>query len=133
MNTLIQERHNHSENSITIKMSRRTQKVQIFHSNEKSGLEFFSTHLGHIFGSNVDNELGVILRGKRHHEPESAYDIVRIHSPMIYTDLIEYKIVDDTKAQLLRCFCFNSKLEARDIITAGPHMNYQNFSNLQFR
>ena len=26
MNTLIQEKHNHSENCITIKMSRRTQK-----------------------------------------------------------------------------------------------------------
>ena len=29
MNTLIQERHNHSEGCITVKRSRRTQKVEI--------------------------------------------------------------------------------------------------------
>ena len=33
-----------------------------------------------------------------------AYDIVRIYSLMIYTDNVEYNIVEDTKAPLLRCF-----------------------------
>ena len=100
MNTLIQERHNHSENCITVKVSRRTQKVEIYLANEGSGLAFFSTDLGHIFGSNVGNEFGVMLRGKGPHKPELAYDIVRIHSLMIYTDLIEYNIVGDTAALL---------------------------------
>ena len=30
MNTLIQERHNHCENCVTVKVSRRTQKVEIY-------------------------------------------------------------------------------------------------------
>ena len=60
-------------------------------------------------------------------------DIVRIHSLMIYSDLLEYNIVGDTKAPLLRCFPLNSKLKGGDIITTGQYMNYQTFSNLQFR
>ena len=57
MNTLLQDRHNHSENCITVKVSRRTQKVEIYLANEGSGLAFFSTDLGQIFGSNVGSEL----------------------------------------------------------------------------
>ena len=80
MNTLIQERHNHSENCITVKVSRRTQKVEIFLANEGSGLAFFSTDLGHIFGENVGSEFGVMSRGERPHKPKCAYDIVSILS-----------------------------------------------------
>ena len=130
---LIQERHNHSENCIEVKVSRKTQKVEIYIANERSGLAFFSTDLGHIFGSIVGNELGVMLRGKGPHKTEFAYDIVRIHSLMIYTDLIEYNIVGDAKVPLLGCFPFISKLKSRDIITTGQYINYQTFSNLQFR
>ena len=61
MNTLIHERHNHSESCITVKVSRRTQKVEIYLANEGSGPPFFSSDLGHIFGSNVGNEFRVIL------------------------------------------------------------------------
>ena len=52
---------------------------------------------------------------------------------MILSGLVEYSIVGDTKAPLLRCFPFISKLEGGDIITTGQYMNYQTFSNLQFR
>ena len=55
MNTLIQERHNHSENCITVKVSQRKQKVQIYLANDGSGLAFFSTDLRHIFGMLVMN------------------------------------------------------------------------------
>ena len=79
------------------------------------------------------NDSGLPMRGKKPHEPTFAYDIVRIHSLMIYTDMVEYKIVGDTKATLLRCFPFISKLKSGDIITTGKYMNYQTFSNLQFR
>ena len=74
-----------------------------------------------------------MLRGKGPHKPEFAYDIVRIHSLMIYTDMIEYNNIGETKALLLRCFHFISKLKSGDIITTGQYMNYQTFSNLQFR
>ena len=51
------------KDTITAKfVSRRTQKVKIYLANEGSGLAFFSTDLGHICGSNVGNEFGVMLR-----------------------------------------------------------------------
>ena len=133
MKVLIQERHNHNENCLKVKVSRRTQKVEINLANEGSGLACFTTDLGHIFGSNVGNEFGVMLRGKGPQKPEFAYDIVCVHSLMIYTELIEYNIVGDTKAPMLRCFLFISRLKSEDIITTGQYMNPQTFSNLQFR
>ena len=132
-NTLIKERNNHNETCITVKVSRRTQKVVIMFTNDSSGLAFCSTDLGHIFGNNVGNEFGVLMIGKGPHQPEFAYDVVRIHSLMIYSDIAEYNIVRDTKAPLLRCFPFISNLKGGDIITTGHYMNYQTFSNLQFR
>ena len=92
-----------------------------------------STDLGHIFGNNVGNQFGVLMKGEGPDEPQFSYDIVRIHSLMIYSDLVEYNIVGDTKVPLLRCFPFISKLKGGDIITTGQYMNYQTFSNLQFR
>ena len=133
MNILVQEKHSHSENCIRVKLFRGTQKVEIYLANEGSGFAFFSTDLGHILGSNVGIEFGVILRGKGPHKQEFAYDIVRIHSLMIYTDLIEYNIVGDKTAPFVRCFPFISNLKSGDLITTGQCMNYQTFSNLQFR
>ena len=132
MNTLIQERNSHNETFITVKVSRRSQKVVIIPANDTSGLAFCNTDLGHNFGSNVRNVFGVLMIGKGPHEPELAY-IVRIHSLIIYSDLVEYNIVGDTKSPLIRCFPFVSKLKGGDIITTGQCMNYQTFSNLQFR
>ena len=93
--------------------------VEIYLANERRGLAFFSTDLGHFFGGNVGDEFGVMLRSKKLNKLEFAYDIVHIHCLMIYTELIEYIIVGDTKAPLLRCFPFVSKLKAGDIITTG--------------
>ena len=45
MNTLIQERHNHSENCITIKVPRSMQKIKDYLANKKSGLAFSITDL----------------------------------------------------------------------------------------
>ena len=132
-NTLIQERNNHNETCITVKVSRRSQKVVIILANDISGLAFCSTELGHIFGNIVGNQFGVLMKGKGPHEPQFAYDIVRIHSLMIYSDLVEYSNVGDTKVPLLRCFPFISKLKGGEIVTTGQYMNYQTFSNLQFR
>ena len=72
MNTIIQERHNHSENCVTVRVSHRTQKVEIYLANERSGLRFFSTDLGNFFGSNVGTEFGVMLRGKGPHNTKFA-------------------------------------------------------------
>ena len=89
VNILIQEKHNHIENCIKVKVPRRTEKSEFYLANEGSGLAFFSADLEHIFGSNFGNEFGVMLRGEGPHKPEFAYDIVRIHSLLRYNDLIE--------------------------------------------
>ena len=102
-------------------------------ANEESSIAIFSTALGRTFGGDVRNDSGILMSGKGPREPTFAYDIVRIHSLNIYTDIVEYNIVGDTKAPLLRCFPFISKLKSGDIITTGQYMNYQTFSNLQFR
>ena len=133
MNTFIQERNNHNETCITVEVSRRTQKVVIMLPNDNSGLAFCSTDLGYSFGNNVGNEFGVLMIGKGSHERQFAYDFVRILSLMIYSNIVEYNIVGDTKAPLLRCFPFISKLKGGNIITTGQYMNGQLFSNLQFR
>ena len=83
MNTLFQERNNHNETCVTVKVSRRTQKVEIMLANKTSGLAICSTDLGHLFGNNVGNQFGVPMKGKGPHEPQFAYDIVRIHSLLI--------------------------------------------------
>ena len=49
MNRLIRERNNHNETCITVKVSRRTQKVLNMLANDSSGLAFCSTGLGHFF------------------------------------------------------------------------------------
>ena len=46
MNTLIQERNNHRNTCITIKVSRVTQKVKVYLANEESSLAFFLYRLG---------------------------------------------------------------------------------------
>ena len=102
-------------------------------ANDSSGLAFCSIDLSQVFMNNVGKDLGVLMIGKRPHEPEFAYDIFRVHSLMIYNDMVEYNIVGDKKEPLLRCFPLISKLKGGDIITTGQYMNYQTFSNLQFR
>ena len=105
--------------------------MKVYLANEESSLAIFSTDLRHIFGGAVRNDLGILVRAKGSHEPTFVYDIVRILPLMIYIDIVEYKIVGDTKTPLLRCFPFISKLKSGDIITTGQYMNYQIFSNLQ--
>ena len=126
MNILIQERHNHSENCIKVKVSRRTQKFEVYLSNERSGLALFSTGLGDILDNNVVNEFGVMLR-KKDFTNQNLLETLSA-SILSCTDLIEY-----TKAPLLHCFPFISKLMSRDIINTGQYLIYQTFSNLQFR
>ena len=57
-NTLIQERHDHTKSFIAVKASRKMQKVEIHLTSDGSALAFFSTDLGHVFGSNVGNDFG---------------------------------------------------------------------------
>ena len=132
MNTLIQERNNHRDTCITIKIIKVMQRRKVYLANQESSLPIFSIDLGHINGGDVRNDFGILMCGKGPHEPIFDYDFVRIHSLMVCTDIVEYNTFGDTEAPLLCCFPFISKLKPGDITTTGQYMNYQTFSNFQF-
>ena len=54
--------------------------------------------------------------GADQHFPKFPYDIVRIDTTRIYSDIVEYNIAGDTKADLLRCISFKSRVKNGDII-----------------
>ena len=86
-----------------------------------------------FFGSKVGDDFGVFSGRKGLHKPVFAYDMFRIHSFMLYTDLAEYDVVEDTKSPLLRGFSCVSKPKHCGNITSPHYMNYQTFKNPQFR
>ena len=90
---LLQEEHSHSEILLELKCLGERKNVEYYLANEGSGLEFSSTNLAHIFRGTDSTEFGVMFKGKIPHLLEIAHNNVRIHSFLIYTDLIEYNIV----------------------------------------
>ena len=72
MNTVKQERNNHRDKCITMKVSSVTQNVKVYLANEKLNLALFSTELGHIFGGDVRNDSGILMCEKCSHEPTFA-------------------------------------------------------------
>ena len=134
MNKQIQEREKYEKTPIKLKVNRITQRISLSLPNENSLLVIFSTDLCHVFGcGEAVYGMGVFMSGAGPHFPKFPYDIVRIHTLMIYSDIVEYNVVGDTKAALLRCIPFISKIKNGDIISTGQYMNYQNFPNLQFK
>ena len=120
-------------NGIYVSVDKITQKVAIHLPEDQSVFIIQSADLSHIFGCDLEqNQTSVIMKGKGPHYPQYSYDIIRIHSLMIYSDIIEYNIVGDTKTPLLRCFPFISKVKNGDISTR-QYMYYQSFTNLQFK
>ena len=119
MNLLIHNKNNDNTTCIGKKADCRTQKVAFSFVNEESSLVISSIDFGHIFAGNVRNNRGILMLGKGPQIPFFAYDIVGIHSPMIYTDIVEYNIVWDPKAHLLWCFPFISKVKSGDVTTTG--------------
>ena len=111
-------------------MSQRTQKVEIHLANDIAGLVFVSVDLEHFFADIDGKEFGLMVRGKGPHKPKFDFNIVRIHSFSIYTNLFEYNIVRKTKAPLLRCFPVFSKLKAGDLLITGQYLD---IVSLQFR
>ena len=121
-------------NGIYVSVDKITQKVAIHLPEDQSVFIIQSADLSHIFGCDLEqNQTGVIMKGKGPYYPQYSYVIIRIHSLMIYSDIIEYKIVGDTKTPSLRCIPFISKVKNGDIISTGQYMNYQSFTNLQFK
>ena len=66
--------------------------------NQNSLLVNFSADFCHVFGcEEAVYGLGVFISGAGPHFPKIPYDIVRIHTLMIYKDIADYNVVGDTK------------------------------------
>ena len=79
-----------------------------------------SADLSHIFGCDLEqNQTRVITKGKGPHYPQHFYDIIRIHSLMIYSDIIEYNTVCDSFTSLYSFHFQDEKL--RDNICRTVH------------
>ena len=72
--------------------------------------------------------MALFMSGAGPHIPKFHYDTVGINTLMIYSDIVEYSIVGDTKAAILRCIPFISKVTYGRMISTGQNMNCQNFS-----
>ena len=118
-------------NGIYVSVDKITQKVAGHLFENQSVFIIQSADLSHIFGCDLEqNQTGVRMKGKGPHYPQYSYDIIRIHSLMIYSDNKEYNIVCETKTPLLRCIRFISKVKSGKIVSSGQYMNYQSFTNL---
>ena len=75
---------------------------------------FFSTDLGHFTGSNVANDFGVMLREKRPHKLEFAYEIVRIRFHDIHgSDWVQNLWRIDGPIAALLFFHFKSQISTK--------------------
>ena len=90
--------------------------------------------LSHIFGCDLEqNQKGVTMKGKEPRCPQYSYDIIRIHSLLIYIDIIEHNKIGDTKTPLLRCIPFISKVKNGDLKSTGHHIDYQSFTLYNYK
>ena len=105
-----------------------------FTFQEKPGFALFSTDLGHIFGSNIGEDFGVRLRGKKVTYQKNCQKRCRRTPLMIYTytHLIKYNIIDDTNVPLL-CFFRFFQEQKPGKICYRRYMSYQSFSKLQLK
>ena len=73
------------------------------------------------------------MKSKVPYYPQYSSDIIRIHSSMIYSDIIEYNTLGDTKTTILRCTPINSKVKRKDIYSTGLYLNDHSFTSLHFK
>lgn len=130
MNQLIRSNFNNAP-SIDYKVDRTTGKVTITLARNTS-LVLASNDLTCIFGFTEQRDQGIILTGDNDHEAPLPIDILRFHSMMIYSDIVEYNIVGDTKAPLLRCFPLMSKVRDGSL-SITQYMGYRSFDKIQYK
>ena len=128
MQAVANEKYTNKNVDFKWSVNKRDQKVDIILPNEQAKLNIISLDLAQILGF----PMSVLLMGVGPHKSHFPVDILRLHSVMIYTDIIEYGIIGDTTAPLLRCFPLIAKLRNGDEIESKQYMNYQTFITLQF-
>ena len=98
MNKKIQERE---ITPIRLHGNKITQRIYSSLPNENSLLVILSADLYHVLGcEEAVYGMGVFMSGAGPHFPKFPYDIVQLHTLMIYSDVVEYNILRDTKTAL---------------------------------
>ena len=104
VNKKIQEHEKYEQTPIRLHV-KITQRISLSLPNENSLLVKFSADLCHVFGcEEAVYGMGVFMSGAGPHFPKFPYDIVRIHTLTIYSDIVEYNNVGDTKAVFYDAF-----------------------------
>ena len=68
-----------------------------------------SANLSPIFGCDLDkNQTEDVTGGKGPNHPQYSYNIMRIHSLIICSDVLDYNRIGDTKIPILFCILFIS-------------------------
>ena len=117
MNRKVQEIEMYEKTPIRLLVNKITRRISLRLPNQNCLPVLFSANHCHIFGcEEAVLDIGVFMGGAGPHCPKFPYDIVQIHILMIYSDIVESNIVGDTKAALLRCIPFISKIKNGDII-----------------
>ena len=103
----------------------RESKKLLFRMQRGIRMKFTSDDISQVLGFTKDQWITNVV--------VSSYpiNIPRIHSIMLYTDIVEYSIVGDVKVPLLRSFPFTAKF--KQDIAPIQYMSYMSFDNLQFR
>ena len=95
MNNKIQERlgaQTIEYNGIYVSVDKITLKNTVHLHENQTGSIIQDSGLNHVFVSFLEqNQTGVIIKRKGPHYPQYSYDIIIIHSLMMYSDITEYK------------------------------------------
>ena len=112
----IQEREKYEKTPIKLKVNRITQRTFLSLPNENSLLVIFSTVRCQVFGcEEAVYGMGVFMSGAGPHFLKFPYDIVRFHTLMIYSDIVECNIVGTHRLQYCRLNTELSKLSKSTI------------------
>lgn len=128
MKNVVKAKYPGKEMGMNVSIDNRSQRAFISLPKVGSALNIISPDIAHILGF----PMSVLLFGLGPHISHYPVDILRVHSIMVYTDIVEHGVLGDTKAPILRCFPFISRLR-NEAITTLQYMRYQTFSNLQFK
>ena len=128
METALKKKNRNKKMGIKWNVNTFNRVVEIQLPDKDSQFVVGSRDLSSILGFSTN----IWFKGVGPHKSLFPVDILRIHSLMVYTDIVEYSIIGDTKAPVLRCFPFAHKLE-RETINVTKFTNHTAFDNLQFR
>lgn len=135
MNKLIKDKYNKPSSDLPIKLTWNAldYHIELTLENEIVVLDLSgSNDLLHIFG--FDKKKQGILKGqeKLSWRGDFPVDIVRIHSFLVYSDIVDHGVVGDAKAPILRSFSHIPKLKGFEILPSQI-VDTHVFTNLQFR